>query len=857
MRVLVTGVGRSGTTMLYQQIAKILQLHFKTRQFSYEPYLWDINTPLVGGNTFGMEQLSAFGMYVHQATPLFIQPGKSNELHDRFVRHLFEPRIPGVQIDAYLAKIIRGSGRLHEYIRLYPDIKIVACLRNPIDTINSSLGMFSFFGEEFHKSDKARFREEAAKRGVELPSELSHASWSGHWWREFTEATLTAAQDHPHNILPFIYEAYLWDKDAWIRKLGEFLGLDAEEGFEIGLSKQAGAKISSTHLLNTDIDEIYPHFDFYKQNCMTGVMPDPQIEEFEEKTFLRYVESPFADQIAASSLGRMTPIQLRSRILKGAVNAPFAQKKIDVASTFRKYSADRDLDWRQSKIYRPSRAATGHKRSVSCIVTCHNNSATIKGTLLSTLDQTASFREIVVVDDKSTDDSLKIVSELAETYRAIRVVSLPVNVGVSGARHIGILSAHSDYITQLDGDDYIGPTKNFEELLAIDGRTDVIAFTDYIRAANDGETLVDTSKYDDDNRPVFSRLLERLPGIPRDMTFARELYFAAGGYDLRLSLYEDWDLKLRLARCTNARWVRSVGVFGTIYNRLSQGLSGKPAWAHARWLTWIFMKAIDGCAISTREAANAFHKALRAFDDRQIAIIVAEWLDRLAADGTPIDDKVLKQATSRRIYAASQDEFLSQMREILQSPIIEARDDFVASNAASRSYKVLDTSEKKNAIAISMNETTLSADAVQLVQYYDRDSIRHLDILLHNASDGSNTWKEAKFKFKFSLNAPRRLLEFRQGRGWPAMFQEWPSAEQDRWGSLLQIPDRYDLADTISSWSAPDRQLLRLITALLPEIARIAATQKNISSEEADSWIVEAQALSKSVGRALPEFAAA
>ena len=41
------------------------------------------------------------------------------------------------------------------------------CLRNPVDTLNSSLGMFSFTGEEFHPSDKVRLLAEAgALRGA-------------------------------------------------------------------------------------------------------------------------------------------------------------------------------------------------------------------------------------------------------------------------------------------------------------------------------------------------------------------------------------------------------------------------------------------------------------------------------------------------------------------------------------------------------------------------------------------------------------------------------------------------------------------------------------------------------------------
>ena len=50
--------------------------------------------------------------------------------------------------------MIRGCGRLEAMLTLLPDLKVIVITHNLVDTVNSGLGMFSFFGDEFHPSDK-------------------------------------------------------------------------------------------------------------------------------------------------------------------------------------------------------------------------------------------------------------------------------------------------------------------------------------------------------------------------------------------------------------------------------------------------------------------------------------------------------------------------------------------------------------------------------------------------------------------------------------------------------------------------------------------------------------------------------
>ena len=113
LRIAVCGIGRSGTTLLYQQIAKALNENRKTTNFRYEPYLWNIQSASAEGHPFDMSEISHFGLHVHTNVPLFLDG--ADVLHDSFIDDLFGSKCDDAKSqlpDAYLTKIIRVSGRL-------------------------------------------------------------------------------------------------------------------------------------------------------------------------------------------------------------------------------------------------------------------------------------------------------------------------------------------------------------------------------------------------------------------------------------------------------------------------------------------------------------------------------------------------------------------------------------------------------------------------------------------------------------------------------------------------------------------------------------------------------------------------
>ncbi len=86
---------------------------------------------------------------------------------------------------------------------------------------------------------------------------------------------------------------------------------------------------------------------------------------------------------------------------------------------------------------------------ISIIIPCYNNEKYVSEALESALNQNYKNTQIIVVDDGSTDDSVKVV----EGYTGVHLIEQK-NQGASGARNTALKYADGDYIAFLDSDDY-------------------------------------------------------------------------------------------------------------------------------------------------------------------------------------------------------------------------------------------------------------------------------------------------------------------------------------------------------------------------------------------------------------------
>lgn len=91
-------------------------------------------------------------------------------------------------------------------------------------------------------------------------------------------------------------------------------------------------------------------------------------------------------------------------------------------------------------------------KKVSVIIPVYNSEKYILECMNSVINQTYKNLEIIVIDDKSTDNSINIIKSIKD--KRIRIIQLEKNSGAAIARNKGIEVATGDYICFLDSDDY-------------------------------------------------------------------------------------------------------------------------------------------------------------------------------------------------------------------------------------------------------------------------------------------------------------------------------------------------------------------------------------------------------------------
>ena len=102
------------------------------------------------------------------------------------------------------------------------------------------------------------------------------------------------------------------------------------------------------------------------------------------------------------------------------------------------------------------------QKKISIIIPVYNTEKLLKKCILSAINQTYKNLEIICIDDGATDDSGKILDELALTDTRIKVIHQK-NIGESGARNVGLRNITGDYFGFMDCDDWIEPNM-YEEL---------------------------------------------------------------------------------------------------------------------------------------------------------------------------------------------------------------------------------------------------------------------------------------------------------------------------------------------------------------------------------------------------------
>lgn len=197
---------------------------------------------------------------------------------------------------------------------------------------------------------------------------------------------------------------------------------------------------------------------------------------------------------------------------------------------------------------------TPNEFDVSAIVPIFNGQQHVYEALESALNQTIPVKEIIVVNDGSTDLSMDMVRKFKADFTLSNsqlIIVEQENLGQGSARNMGATLATTNFIAFLDQDDTWQPN-HVEKLMAPFEKNPTIGwvYSDFNELDSESRIIrrrfLAKSKYKIPKDSIFGFIHQDLMMLPSASILRKQAFLDIGGFDIQFRGYEDDDLFIRL-----------------------------------------------------------------------------------------------------------------------------------------------------------------------------------------------------------------------------------------------------------------------------------------------------------------------
>jgi len=194
---------------------------------------------------------------------------------------------------------------------------------------------------------------------------------------------------------------------------------------------------------------------------------------------------------------------------------------------------------------------------VSVVIPAYNHEKYIERSLDSVATQDYPVKEIIVIDDGSSDDTKsKIENWIHKNQHSIKIIfRTQQNAGIATTLNRLLKLASGDYISLSSSDDYLLPRSLSLRINMLEKSTKKAVFGDCLVVDGNDETIHESSVsglYDGDknllqsDENIKSQILRNYFVAGPSLLFHRSLISSIGNFNSNL-LVEDWDFCLNLA----------------------------------------------------------------------------------------------------------------------------------------------------------------------------------------------------------------------------------------------------------------------------------------------------------------------
>lgn len=183
---------------------------------------------------------------------------------------------------------------------------------------------------------------------------------------------------------------------------------------------------------------------------------------------------------------------------------------------------------------------------ISVLLPAYNSAKYIKESVLSILKQSYKDFELIIINDGSTDKTMKVVSELQD--ERIVLINNSKNLGVSKSLNLGLKIAKGKYIARCDSDDVNDLDRFKKQRIFLKKNKKYVLVGSNAFLINKNGEIIGVKKYPESDKELRKKLIIRNQILHPSVFYRKAVAMKVGGYSNFLNGAEDYDFFLKLSQ---------------------------------------------------------------------------------------------------------------------------------------------------------------------------------------------------------------------------------------------------------------------------------------------------------------------
>lgn len=182
---------------------------------------------------------------------------------------------------------------------------------------------------------------------------------------------------------------------------------------------------------------------------------------------------------------------------------------------------------------------------ISIIMPVYNTELFVVDAIESIRNQTYQNWELIIIDDSSTDNSLKVMKCIKDDR--IKIFKNNVNMGISYSLNKGLQIANGKYVARMDSDDISKPDRLYQQYMFLCTHPEVDVLGTDINLVNINGNIIKHYRYNENDNEIKTDLFfGKTPLAHPTIMFRKEIVKRVElKYDSKMDYAEDYDLYCR------------------------------------------------------------------------------------------------------------------------------------------------------------------------------------------------------------------------------------------------------------------------------------------------------------------------